>query len=89
MKPTINKSEVMKRAWTIYKNCRRMFPTFSSALTQAWVVEKANLAKAIKDAEIEANTFERTSVETSGRFDMSHLADTLINYYASNSYKGD
>jgi hypothetical protein len=43
MTTQISKSDVMKRAWSIYKNHRNMFPTFSLALTRAWFVEKESL----------------------------------------------
>lgn len=36
----ISKSAVMKRAWSIYKKHRDMFPTFSLSLRRAWEVEK-------------------------------------------------
>lgn len=36
------KASVMQRAWKIFNNCRKMFPTFKSALIQAWEVEKSN-----------------------------------------------
>ena len=55
MKPTINKSRLMKRAWTIYRNSRKLIfgvkntpVTFSYALTRAWAIEKANAAVAIQ-----------------------------------------
>ena len=43
MKTRVNKTEVMKRAWTIFKNNKSLFPTFSLALTRAWEVEKATV----------------------------------------------
>lgn len=37
-----NKSEVMKRAWTIFKGNTPYSYSFSAALRRAWEVEKAN-----------------------------------------------
>ena len=42
MKTRINKSEVMKRAWRIYRDRNPYSYSFSSALRQAWEVKKAN-----------------------------------------------
>lgn len=90
MKPTYNKSEVMRRAWEIFTHCRKMYPTFSLALSRAWEVEKANLAKKIKDAEIAENTWVSVSRGDQSIGDiMNGMADSLINYYRTNTYNGD
>lgn len=40
MKPTINKRNVMKRAWMLYKHLHRQYKTFDKALREAWAQEK-------------------------------------------------
>lgn len=82
-----NKSEIMKRAHSIYKKYRYMFPTFSSALIRAWEIEKANIAKAIRDAEIATSTW----VPVTGfQFNENNHADSLTNYYnEKRRYYGD
>ncbi len=40
MKPTINKSQVMKRAWNIYRGHNLYSHSFSASLRRAWWVEK-------------------------------------------------
>lgn len=84
----ISKSEVMTKAWAIYKNCRKMFPTFSEALRRAWEVTKENVANRIKKAEIEAQTWQRVENTTIGE-DMNRFAESLTNFYSTNGYHGD
>lgn len=64
-----------------------MFPTFSSALIRAWEIEKANMAKAIRDAEIATSTW----VPVTGfQFNENNQADSLTNYYnEKRRYYGD
>lgn len=54
MKAQINKSEVMKRAWKIFRGNNPYSYSFSAALCRAWEVEKSNAAyqerKAQKDS---------------------------------------
>ena len=40
MKTPINKSKLMKRAWMLYRNFKRIYKTFAAALREAWVQEK-------------------------------------------------
>lgn len=40
MKTTINKRNVMKRAWMLYRHMNRLYKTFSAALREAWAQEK-------------------------------------------------
>ena len=51
MKTTINKSRIMKRAWSIFKGSNPYSYSFSASLRRAWEVEKANIASEIKQAE--------------------------------------
>ena len=50
MKTRINKSEVMKRAWKIFRGRNPYSYSFSAALRRAWVVEKANAEYAAREA---------------------------------------
>ena len=43
MKTQVNKSRLMKMAWTIYKCVNPYSYSFSAALRRAWEVEKATL----------------------------------------------
>ena len=52
-----NKSQIMKRAWNIYKGNNPYSYSFSAALRRAWEVEKATLeyeAREARKAAIEA-----------------------------------
>ena len=45
MKATINKSAVMKRAWSIFRGKNRDYNyNFSASLRRAWAVEKESIA---------------------------------------------
>lgn len=84
----INKSEVMKKAWEIFKNCRGMFPTFSLALERAWKVVKANVKYRLeqaKEAEMKAS-YERGK-KLNVPFGM--VTDSISSYYENGAYSGD
>ena len=51
-----NKSQIMKRAWNIYKGNNPYSYSFSAALRRAWEVEKATL-------EYEAREARKTTIE--------------------------
>jgi hypothetical protein len=87
-----NRSWVMTRAHKIYKNNRDMFPTFSLALKRAWELVEANKsydAKKGKEATWTANYAKAQANKTSVSTSMNHMAKTLTNYYANNTYNGD
>jgi len=54
MKTRINKSEVMKRAWRIYRGRNPYSYSFSAALRRAWEVEKANASYRVSEAQKES-----------------------------------
>ena len=56
MKTQVNKSRLMKMAWTIYKCVNPYSYSFSAALRRAWEVEKAAL-------EYEAREARKTAIE--------------------------
>ena len=61
MKTTINKSRLMKRAWSIYKDDNAWSYKFSDSLRRAWEIEKAAIAYEARKA---AEAAERARVET-------------------------
>lgn len=69
MKSQVNKSKLMKRAWTIYRGVNPYSYSFSAALRRAWEVEKATLEykarearKAVIEAENSAAGAKRTGI---------------------------
>jgi hypothetical protein len=50
MKAQINKSQLMKRAWNIFRGNNLYSYSFSAALRRAWEVERANIAWEAKKA---------------------------------------
>ena len=87
-----NKSWVMTRAHKIYKNNRDMFPTFSQALKRAWELVEANKdwdAKQEKEAAWSAHIAKVQANKEPVSTSMNYMAETLINYYANNTYNGD
>ena len=52
MKITINKSRIMTTAWGIFKSNSVYSASFSMSLRRAWEIEKREIAKARKDAEV-------------------------------------
>lgn len=62
MKSQVNKSKLMKRAWTIYRGVNPSSYSFSAALRRAWEAEKATLeyeAREARKAAIEAENSQR------------------------------
>lgn len=57
MKNTINKSQLMKRAWDLYRNHRDSydFYLFKNCLRRAWEIEKSNIAHEQRKFEEAAN----------------------------------
>ena len=89
MKATINKSQLMKRAWGIYRmgqNNRKYRTTFADALRRAWRMEKNAVAMINRVAELPEPT---PKVEAP----MSAYDAGLIEYYQAGSggriYYGD
>lgn len=74
MKPAIDKSKLMKRAWNFFRTHKC---TFAIALKIAWDEFKIEFHKAMR-AWKHANASSDKQVENS-----------LCNYYANNSYTGD
>lgn len=97
MTTTINKSQVMKRAWNIYRGNNPYSYSFSASLRRAWEVEKANIRYEAEQAEKAANkarmeaAYQRSltmpSIEKSEAYNLGAAA-----YYANarpGTYFGD
>jgi hypothetical protein len=68
MKTQVNKSRLMKRAWTIYKGVNPYSYSFSVALRRAWEVERATLeyeVRVARKAAIEAENAAARAKQTS------------------------
>jgi hypothetical protein len=78
MKMRINKSEVMKRAWKIFKGKNPYSYSFSAALRRAWFVEKEN-------ARVNAERIERAASVIPSHGDMP-LLDASRYYNGIDSY---
>lgn len=74
MKTQVDKSEIMKRAWRIFRGNNPYSYSFSDALRRAWFVAKANIAYEVKQAEIAAEK---------ARLDAYHASDEYKAYKAS------
>lgn len=62
MKATINKRNVMKRAWMLYKHLHRQYKTFDVALREAWAQEK-RIAIRKQEAAVKATETLRTNTD--------------------------
>ncbi|MGI6048872.1 MAG: hypothetical protein ACOYEG_12855 [Petrimonas sp.] len=100
MKTTINKSDLMKRAWAIFRSGHEFYSrSFSLSLQRAWEVEKANLKYRIEEAEKAARIAaeqERlnkwwSSEEYKAIKDVrvQPSLETMESYYRSGVYSGD
>lgn len=87
-KARYNKSEIMRKAWAIYKSGHSIYSmSFGIALSRAWEVAKENRATEAKKAE--AQTWANDWNNNNTSFDLNILAPTLSNYYANNTFNGD
>ncbi|WP_145996419.1 hypothetical protein [Dysgonomonas massiliensis] len=83
-----NKSEIMRKAWAIYKSGHSIYSmSFSASLERAWEIAKKNRSTEIRKAEEQVWANDWNNNNTS--FDLNILAPTLSNYYANNTYNGD
>lgn len=87
-KSRYNKSEIMKRAWAIYKSGHSFYSiSFSISLGRAWEIAKQNRATEMRKAEEQIWTNNWNSNNMS--FNLNRIATTLSNYYANKTYNGD
>ncbi len=91
MKATINKSQLMKRAWDIYRGNNPYSGNFSTSLRRAWEVEKDIIRYAEEQAEKAA---ERAQMGTARRevgnspVGMSEGYNMAVAAYYSNATAG-
>lgn len=94
--PKYNKSNVMKMAWSMFrkgKKIGRHVLSFVECLKEAWKLERASFEKAMKmfkrwNKVAEDSKKENERIQTS-TCSLSFMSDTLVNYYANNTYNGD
>lgn len=82
MKPTINKSRLMKEAHRLRKYEGL---TMSIAMKLAWVSEKKKSALEAREIEMSTAYKNRANID----LDINMLANTLTNYYANYNYNID
>lgn len=88
MKTTFNKSRIMKSAWAMFKagkSFRRHVYTFGECLKLAWADER----KKVERMNSLSRLRERMPVKASNPVNMAYLSDTLMNYYAYNTFNND
>lgn len=77
-----NKSEIMKSAHTLYKECKQYGRTFGSCLKQAW----ASAKNMVRLAEQRA-AFQKQMEERKHNVVLSHVG--MSSLYANRAYSGD
>ena len=83
-----NKSQIMKRAWAIYKGNNPYSYSFSAALRRAWFVEKETLRYEAEKAERIAAEAKRSVREPALKTELSEAyVRGAIEYY-SNALRG-
>lgn len=95
--PKYNRSNVMKMAWSMFRNGKkigRRVLAFSECLKEAWKSERASFDKAMKMYNLfnlnKKQCEERDAKHnTSNAPSMAFMANTLVSYYANNTYNGD
>lgn len=94
--PKYNKSRIMKSAWSMFKSgkkYRNHVLTFAECMKEAWKNERAFYDKAMKMYKLfilnKKQCEGRDAKYNTGTCSMAFMADTLVNYYANNRYKGD
>lgn len=96
MKATINKSQLMKRAWNIFRGNNPYSYSFSAALRRAWEIEKANIAYEAKKATEEAERARIAAYQAERRNNPIEVSESFMAgcaaYYANSrpgQYMGD
>ena len=85
---TFNKSRIMKSAWTMFKagkSFRRHVYTFGECLKLAWADER----KKVERMNSLSRLREIMPIKASNPVNMAYLSDTLMNYYAYNTFNND
>lgn len=93
MNPTINKSQLMKRAWNIFRGNNPYSWSFSESLRRAWFVEKDNIRYEAEKAEKARKAAERAArqpIEIDNRSEA--YIKGMMQFYSDmpqNAYYGD
>lgn len=77
-----NKSEIMKSAHRLYKECKKYGRSFGSCLSQAW-----RSAKALADLAEQRAAFQKQQEERKHNVVLSHVG--MNSLYANRVYSGD
>ncbi len=77
-----NKSEIMKSAHRLYKDCKKYGRSFGSCLSQAW-----RSAKALADLAEQRAAFQKQQEERKHNVVLSHVG--MNSLYADRVYSGD
>jgi hypothetical protein len=88
MKATFNKSNIMKSAWSMFKagkSYRKHIYTFAECLKLAWTEERKKVVKMNRLNQLREIMPERAYNPIS----LNYLSDTLVNYYANNTFNND
>jgi len=88
MKVTFNKSRIMKSAWTMFKtgkSYRRHVFTFGECLKGAWADERKKVEKMDRLMRLREKMPQRAYNPIS----INQLSETLVNYYAYNTFNND
>lgn len=96
MKTEINKSNLMKRAWSIFRSGDSFYSkSFSLALSRAWEVEKANAeyrrreAKRISEEDMFSAWCQNRASSQLNERRFNPTPEAMESYYRSGVYSGD
>jgi len=78
MKATINKSNLMKRAWNIFRGNNPYSYSFSAALRRAWEVEKETIAYMERKAAEAAEAARWAAIRAERRSNPVEVSDSLM-----------
>lgn len=99
MKTRIDKSDVFKRAWTIYKDTNRSrmmnlggyfydFDNFSDCLRRAWTVEKSIVENNIQEIE-KASKATESVWSLRNDYSFTPSVKSMERFYSRSGYHGD
>lgn len=91
MKSKVNKSNLLKRAWNIYRGTSIYSFSFSDSLKRAWEIEKANIAYTERKEREAAEKINLKSSNVASNWNKimgSYIADQYANAPAG-TYFGD
>ena len=90
METTINKSDVFKRAWKIFRGHSEFSYSFSSSLKRAWWVEKENATPKVEKEECKVEIFQVIAEATKPQVSSCVITqEAYDNFYRGCRYFGD